>query len=161
MVIKEVKFSFDQYNSIDDLEKQDADLLGKAREATQDAYAPYSHFRVGACALLKNGKIVTGSNQENASFPAGICAERTLLSTASSLYPGVGIVTLAISYHNRNGKSDHPVSPCGICRQSLFEFQERTGGRIRIIMSGMEGPVRIIENANDLLPLVFSARDID
>ena len=154
------RFSFQVYDSIDELMKDDADLLRKARKVTQFAYAPYSNFKVGAYAKLVNGKAVSGSNQENAAFPAGICAERTLLSTASSLYPGVGIKTIAISYDNIKGKSTRPISPCGICRQSFFEFQERTKNPIRIILSGLEGKVQIIENAANLLPLVFGADDM-
>jgi cytidine deaminase len=82
------------------------------------------------------------------------------MSVASSLFPGVGIDTIAISYNNLNGKSDKPVSPCGICRQSFAEFQNRTKNPIRIILSGMEGKVQIIDNAAYLLPLVFSADDL-
>ena len=160
MKTQEVKFSFLLYESIDELNKEDADLLREARGVTKFAYAPYSNFKVGAFARLENGKTVSGTNQENASFPAGICAERTLLSTASSLFPGVGIDTIAITYDNLNGKSDKPASPCGICRQSLVEFQDRTKKPIRIILSGMEGNVQIIENASDLLPLVFGAGDL-
>jgi cytidine deaminase len=155
-----VKFSILLYDSIDELTTEDAMLLREARNVTQFAYAPYSNFKVGAFANLENGKTVSGTNQENASFPAGICAERTLLSAASSLYPGIGINTLAISYNNLNGKSDRPVSPCGICRQSLVEFQDRTKKQIRIILSGMEGKVQVIENVKDLLPLVFGADDM-
>jgi cytidine deaminase len=154
------KFDYKIYDSIDELNSEDAQLLREARNVTQFAYVPYSEFRVGAFAKLVNGKTVSGTNQENASYPAGICAERTLMSTASSLFPGVGIETMAISYHNLNGKSDRPISPCGICRQTLTEFQERTSHPIRIILSGMEGKVQIIENATDLLPLLFSADDM-
>ena len=157
---EEFKFNFQVYDSINELNKEDADLLKEARKVTQFAYVPYSNFRVGAFAKLVNGETVSGTNQENASYPAGICAERTLMSTASSLFPGVGIETIAISYNNMNGKSDRPVSPCGICRQSFAEFQERTKNPIRIILSGMEGKVQIIENAKDLLPLVFGADDM-
>ncbi len=160
MKTEEIKFSFSLYESIDELNKDDAELLRKARDVTKFAYAPYSNFKVGAFARLENGETVSGTNQENASFPAGICAERTLLSTASSLFPGVGIDTIAITYNNMNGKSDKPASPCGICRQSLVEFQDRTKRQIRIILSGMEGKVQIIENARDLLPLVFGADDL-
>ena len=160
MKTEEIKFSILLYDSIDELNGDDATLLREARKVTQFAYAPYSNFKVGAFAKLENGKTVSGTNQENASFPAGICAERTLLSTASSLFPGVGIDTIAISYNNVNGKSDRPVSPCGICRQSLVEFQDRTKKQIRIILSGMEGKVQVIENAKDLLPLVFGADDM-
>ena len=160
MKTEEVKFSILLYDSIDELNDEDAMLLREARNVTQFAYAPYSNFKVGAFAKLENGKTVSGTNQENASFPAGICAERTLLSTASSLFPGVGIDTIAISYNNLNGKSDRPISPCGICRQSLVEFQDRTKKQIRIILSGMEGKIQVIENAKDLLPLVFGADDM-
>lgn len=160
MKTEEFKFSISLYDSIDELNDEDALLLREARKVTQFAYAPYSNFKVGAFAKLENGKTVCGTNQENASFPAGICAERTLLSAASSLFPGIGIDTIAISYDNLNGKSDRPVSPCGICRQSLVEFQDRTKKQIRIILSGMEGKVQIIKNAKDLLPLVFGADDI-
>ena len=160
--MKNEKFSFKYlvYESIEKLTTEDAELLRHARKVTGQAYAPYSNFRVGAFAKLVNGKLVSGTNQENAAYPAGICAERTLMSTASSLFPGVGIKTIAISYDNLNGKSDHPISPCGICRQSFFEFQERTKNPIRILLSGLEGKVILIENAADLLPLVFGASDI-
>ena len=160
MKTEEVKFNISIFDSINELNSEDAFLLSEARKVTQFAYAPYSNFNVGAFAKLENGKTVSGTNQENASFPAGICAERTLLSTASSLFPAVGIDTIAISYNNLNGNSDRPVSPCGICRQSLVEFQDRTKRQIRIILSGMTGEVQIIENAKDLLPLVFGADDM-
>lgn len=153
-------FSYIVYESIEELEKQKAELLQQARKITENAYAPYSNFKVGAFAKLVNGKTVSGTNQENAAYPAGICAERTLMSTASSLFPGVGIETIAISYHNLNGRSDHPISPCGICRQSFYEFQERTQNPIRILLSGMTGKVFEIASAENLLPLVFGANDM-
>lgn len=155
-----VQINIIEYDSIDELNEDDASLLKEARKVTQYAYAPYSNFKVGAFAKLVNGKTVSGTNQENASFPAGICAERTLLSATASLFPGIGIETIAISYNNLNGESNKPVSPCGICRQSLFEFQQRTKNKIRILLSGMEGKVQLIENAQDLLPLVFCADDM-
>ncbi|MEP6584415.1 MAG: cytidine deaminase [Ginsengibacter sp.] len=157
---EEYKFHVLVYDSIDELNQSDAFLLSEARSVTQFAYAPYSGFQVGAVAKLVNGETVTGTNQENASYPAGICAERVLLSSASSQFPGIGIENIAIAYNNLKGKSDRPVSPCGICRQSFAEFQQRTGHQIRIILSGMEGKVQVIENASNLLPLVFSADDL-
>lgn len=160
MTNKEITTHIEVYNSIEELKNDDAFLLSEARAVTQFAYAPYSNFRVGAFARLMNGESVSGSNQENAAYPAGICAERTLLSTASSLFPGVGIESIAISYRNGQGKSDHPISPCGICRQTFIEFQKRTGHPIRVILGGIEGEVFIIENAKDLLPLVFDSGDM-
>jgi cytidine deaminase len=160
MIIEEFKFNIRSYDSIDELNEEDSQMLTEARNVTKYAYAPYSKFRVGAFARLINGQTLSGTNQENASYPAGICAERTLLSTASSLFPGIGIETIAISYNNTRGRSDTPISPCGICRQSLVEFQERTNTIIRLILSGLEGKVLVIENAANLLPLVFGANDI-
>ncbi len=131
-----------------------------ARRATEKAYAPYSQFRVGAAARLMNGEMLSGANQENAAFPAGLCAEGVLLATASSLYPGVPIDTLAVSYHNERGSSDRPISPCGICRQSLQEFEQRTGHPVRLIMGGLEGKVYIVPQAGLLLPLAFGPDEL-
>ncbi|NML21550.1 cytidine deaminase [Pseudoflavitalea sp. G-6-1-2] len=154
------QFSYQVYDSIDELNAEDAWLLNEAREVSQNAYAPYSNFLVGAVAKLANGEIVAGTNQENASYPAGICAERVLLSTASSLYPNVPVNTLAISYQQAEGLSDHPVAPCGICRQSLQEFESRVKQPIRLILSGMEGKVFVIEKASSLLPLAFTQSEL-
>jgi cytidine deaminase len=157
---KELRLFYEEYGSEKELAAGDAALLAAAREATVHAYAPYSHFRVGAAARLVNGVIVTGTNQENASFPAGICAERTLLSVAASQYPGVGIDTLAISYENENGPSDRPISPCGICRQSLQEFEQRTGRPMRVVLGGMEGKVLVLPESGLLLPLAFTSDEL-
>ncbi|MEO6327442.1 MAG: cytidine deaminase [Ginsengibacter sp.] len=146
-----------EYDSIEDLNENDAWLLNEARAITQFAYAPYSNFNVGAIAKLINGEIVSGTNQENASYPAGICAERVLLSSAASQNPGIAIETIAISYNNSKGKSNVPISPCGICRQSLAEHQQRFQKPVRLILSGREGKVFIIEDATQLLPLAFGA----
>lgn len=152
----EYRFPYEVYGSLTELPEQDAVLLQQARQVTATAYAPYSRFRVGAVARLANGEIVTGSNQENASYPAGICAERVLMSVAAARFPEVPIETLAVSYHNEQGKSDHPVSPCGICRQSLQEFEGRVGQPIRLVLSGMEGKVFVIPQSGYLLPLAFT-----
>ncbi len=157
---QKISFEFEVYASSDQLTKEDAALVAQAREVTSLAYAPYSSFQVGAVALLSNGKTVSGTNQENASYPIGICAERVLLSAVSSVYPGIPVETIAISYHNLNGKSDRPVSPCGICRQTMVEYQERLAHPIRLILSGMEGKVYVIPQADLLLPLGFSGDDI-
>ncbi len=156
----EYHFNFEVYDSIDELSEKDAWLLNEAREVTQHAYAPYSHFQVGAVARLDNGEIVAGSNQENASFPIGLCAERVLLAAAASIYPKVPIDTIAISYHNDNGESNHPITPCGICRQSLLEFESRVNHPIRMVLGGMEGKVYVIEKAAMLLPLSFTSSDL-
>jgi cytidine deaminase len=159
---KKYEFSYKILNDSKELDEKDTSLLEKARAVTDEAYAPYSKFHVGAAAMLVNGKIVTGTNQENASYPVGICAERSLLATAASNYPGVAIETMAVTYKNRNhpSKSNHPVSPCGMCRQTLQEFESRTNHPIRLILAGMEGDVFIIERSSQLLPLGFSSGEL-
>ncbi|HVU95558.1 MAG TPA: cytidine deaminase [Puia sp.] len=157
---KQFQIQFEEYDSAEGLPKEDAALLDLARNVTKDAYAPYSRFRVGAAARLSNGQIVTGTNQENASFPAGICAERTLLSVAASLCPGVPIESLAVSYDSERGASDRPISPCGICRQSLQEFEQRTGRSMRIILAGQSGKVLVLEGSATLLPFAFSSDEL-
>lgn len=157
---RQYNFSFEAYPSSEELSKQDAALLQKARAITANAYAPYSHFNVGAAALLANGEILTGTNQENASFPVGICAERTLLSAVSSVFPNTAIQTMAISYFNSKGNTNYPISPCGMCRQALAEYEERTQQPIRLILSGQEGEVLVISSAAQLLPLSFGKKDL-
>ena len=154
-------FDFEVYDSIDQLLPQDAQLLRDAQHATKIAYAPYSNFLVGAMALLANGKTIAGSNQENASYPVGLCAERVLLSAVSSVYPGVAIDTIAISYHNDQGKSDRPISPCGVCRQTLVEYENRFDHPIRLILGGEQGKIFIIPKASMLLPFGFSKEDME
>lgn len=132
-------------------------LLTAAKTALQDAYSPYSKFRVGAAILLANGKIVTGTNQENASYPAGLCAEGTALSVASSVYPGVMPLKIAVTAVSEKRPVEKPIAPCGICRQKLVEYEERFNHNIEIIMAGESGEVYIVDSVKDILPLHFSA----
>jgi cytidine deaminase len=148
---------FPDFNS---LEPEDANLLDAARKAAVYAYAPYSRFRVGAAVRLINGHIISGSNQENASFPAGICAERVTLSAASAAFPEVAISGLALTYINESGNTGSPISPCGICRQTLAEYEQRFSQPIRLILGGISGEIFIINRATDLLPLAFSSREL-
>lgn len=135
-------------------------LMETARAAVHHAYAPYSKFRVGAAIRLGNGEILSGSNQENASFPAGICAERVVLSAASASFPGVAVTDLALTYVNESGSGNRPISPCGICRQTLSEYEQRFAMPIRLILGGNSGEVFIVERATDLLPLAFSSQEL-
>jgi cytidine deaminase len=156
---KKFEFSYEVFNSIDELNEKDAELLRTARDITRQAYAPYSKFHVGAAARLSNGEMLTGTNQENASYPVGICAERVLLSTISSLHPDTSIDSMAVSYNSASIKSDHPISPCGMCRQFLQEYEQRVGS-IRLILGGMEGKIFIISSASLLLPLAFTSEEL-
>lgn len=155
-----IHFNIDEYDDISVLKKEDQTLLEHAKKAIANAYAPYSTFKVAAAARLKNGKILTGTNQENAVYPAGICAERTLLSTIASLFPGEAINSFAITYQKNKGESNSPISPCGICRQSLLEYEIRTNHPFKIILSGQKGKIIVVQSAKDLLPLGFSARNL-
>jgi cytidine deaminase len=157
---KKFEFDYKVYDDIGELDKADSVLLNKARSVTKLAYAPYSNFFVGAAAVLENGETVVGTNQENASYPVGICAERVLLGNAATMYPDVGITTLAISYASKTVKSDHPISPCGMCRQALLEYESRTAKSIRLILSGQQGKIILVHTVSSLLPFAFNKEEL-
>jgi cytidine deaminase len=161
-VMQENKFEFNYtvYKSSDELPQVLQDLLSRARQVTEQAYAPYSNFQVGAVARLSNGTVVTGSNQENASFPVGLCAERVLLASVASQFPRIPIETVAISYKSDHHSSDHPISPCGICRQSLQEYENRMAQPVQLVLGGLTGPVYVIDSASRLLPLAFTREEL-
>jgi len=151
------KFEF-EYDLLDDsnqLNKADQELLEAAKKATATAFAPYSNFKVGAAARLSSNAIIIGSNQESASFPVGICAERTLLNSVGSQFPNQTINTIAISYEPLGKPSVEPISPCGMCRQSLLDYENRFQSPIKIIMAGMSGKVMVLKSAIHLLPFGF------
>ena len=139
---------------LDVLSVADRELIEQAMKATDNAYAEYSHFYVGAALRLANGRIVIGSNQENAAFPSGLCAERTAVFSAQANFPDQSIEALALVARNDNGLIDNPVTPCGACRQVLLGVEERYGLPMRILMYGKSG-VYSVGSAKDLLPLSF------
>lgn len=149
------RFDYEVYTATADLGEPDRQLLQAAGKAAGNAYAPYSHFLVGAAARLENGETVTGSNQENASFPAGLCAEGVAMATAASLFPGIAIEAIAITCHPPDGSASDPISPCGICRQAMQEYRLRSGRPIRLIMSGAEEKIIVLDDASSLLPFAF------
>lgn len=138
----------------DELSDADRALVQAAQEATQRSYAPYSHFHVGAAARLDDGTVVTGSNQENAAFPSGLCAERTTLFYAGAQHPDRAVVALAIAAADANGLTPTPTPPCGACRQVMLETETRSGRPMRILLCGTQG-VYVIEGVSQLLPLTF------
>ena len=141
--------------AMDELSETDRLLVQKAQEATLRSYAPYSHFRVGASVQLEDGTIVTGTNQENAAYPSGLCAERTALFYANSQYPDQVVTALAIASRTENGTlCQSTISPCGACRQVMVETEKRFGKPIRILLCGTE-EIYIAESAQCLLPLSF------
>ncbi len=151
-----VQFSYQVFASLDALSIHDQALFIKAQDALALAHAPYSKFNVGAAAILENDEIIKGSNQENASYPIGICAERVLLSTASTLQSKVPIITMAITYHNERGGNNIPIAPCGMCRQAIAEYESIVNKPMRLILGGATGEIYVIEKAADLLPFGFS-----
>lgn len=139
---------------LDELTVADRELIERAMKATDNAYAEYSHFYVGAALRLANGRIVIGANQENAAFPSGLCAERTAVFSAQANFPDQSIDALALVARNDNELIDNPVTPCGACRQVLLGVEERYGLPMRIFMYGKSG-VYSVGSAKDLLPLSF------
>ncbi|MDI9342016.1 MAG: cytidine deaminase [Sediminibacterium sp.] len=152
-----VRTEIEVYASAEKLPKNDQLLLAKAKLAVKNAYAPYSHFQVGAAVRLQNGKIILGNNQENAAYPSGLCAERVAIFQAGALYPNVAVKSIAISCKSIIKPVLEPVTPCGACRQSIAEYELRSGKPIRIIMSGEKGAVYVVNSISSLLPLLFNA----
>lgn len=144
----------------DELSDQDKQLIDKAKEMTQHSYAPYSKFKVGAAALLANGAIVTGSNQENAAYPSGLCAERTTLFYANSQYPDQAVLTLAIAARTEQDFIDNPIPPCGACRQVILETETRYKHPVRILLYGKK-EIYLIKGIRNLLPLSFDGSEME
>ncbi|GCB35918.1 cytidine deaminase [Bacteroides faecalis] len=140
----------------DELNADDQKLIKTAMEATARSYAPYSHFSVGVAALLNNGTIVTGTNQENAAYPSGLCAERTTLFYANSQYPDQAVKVLAVAAKTEKDFIQTPIPPCGACRQVILETEKRYGQPIRILLYGKEC-IYEVKSICDLLPLSFDA----
>jgi cytidine deaminase len=154
-----IELGFKKYSSVDELPAKDQLLIQKAKDLAKSAYAPYSGFRVASVALMSDGTLVNGTNQENASYPIGLCAERVLLAAASSIAPGKSILTLAITYESDEVDSSAPVAPCGICRQSLLEFESRFDHPMRVLLAG-DLQVYEFESASLFLPLGFKPQHL-
>ena len=153
--MKDIELNFRmQFCQLEELADDDRQLMEKAIGATQNSYAPYSNFHVGACLRLADGREVIGANQENAAFPSGLCAERSAVFAAQSMFPEEAITALAIAARNENGLTAQPVSPCGACRQVILEMEDRYKQDVRILLYGTEG-VYVIPSVKSLLPLHF------
>lgn len=151
----EITTSISVYESIQELSKDVEALMKKAIEAKENAYAPYSKFKVGASILLENGLIVTGNNQENAAYPSGMCAERVAIWKVSSEYPTVKILKLAIAASSSSHILKEPVAPCGACRQTLSEYELKQKDKIEVYFMGEEGKIIKTDSVLDLLPIAF------
>ena len=143
-----------EYDSVEELSKEEQFLIQKSKDAVNNAYAPYSKFQVGAAVLLENGEIITGTNQENAAYPSGLCAERVAVFYANSKYPNVPVKAIAVTAFTNNHFVKTPIPPCGSCRQVLVETETRFNTPIKIYLVS-DSKITVINDAKDLLPLNF------
>ena len=145
-----------EYEAIDGLEAEDKVLALAAIEAMKSAYAPYSGFNVGAAVMFEDGEIIKGSNQENAAYPSGLCAERTALFYASASRPDKAIISIAIVAGQNGVLCATPATPCGACRQVMAQYQTKSGRPMRVLLVGADKIWRF-EKVDDLLPLIFDS----
>jgi len=153
MIERKIEIEY-QFVQLSELSKEEQDLVEKAKAATSNSYANYSHFNVGAACLLEDGKIIIGANQENAAFPSGLCAERTAVFAAQANHPELSIKTIAIAAKNSNGFLKDPISPCGACRQVILEIEDRYKHPVQILLYGTDG-IYCFKSIKDLLPFSF------
>lgn len=155
--MKEINITtrFSVFDSVDELPNDIHNLMEEAVAIRKNAYAPYSRFRVGAALLLDNGKIVLGSNQENAAYPSGLCAERVAIYQAGAIYPENKIVQIAISAASDTNTTASPIPPCGSCRQAIAEYEFKQEYPIEIYFMGEIGAVYKSDSLKNLLPFMF------
>ncbi len=152
--------SYTIYNNFSELSEEDQKLVEQAREACKTSYSPYSNFTVGAALLLEDGTIVPGSNQENAAYPAGLCAERVALFASGSIHPEKTIKKLAVAARRANTVDFLEASPCGSCRQVMLEFEGRQSQPIELIIRWGEDSYIKLESVSDLLPFSFTKTNL-
>jgi len=152
---KEIKINFEVIPSYDQLNDIEKTLFDKAKNIRQNAYAPYSNFLVGCALLLENGEIITGSNQENAAYPSGLCAERTTIFWTSANYPDTKIKKIFVIGGPKEGLSSTPIPPCGGCRQSILEYEAKQKDVIEIYFASPNGEIIKTKSVRDLLPFSF------
>ncbi|PAM92031.1 cytidine deaminase [Flavobacterium sp. IR1] len=150
--------SFLEYDSLTDLPQDIQSLMNQAVEVRKKAYAPYSKFRVGAALLLDNGKVIVGSNQENAAYPSGLCAERVAIFHAGSVYPEAKILKMAITAASDTNQTKAPIPPCGSCRQSIAEYEIKQETPIEIYFMGEIGTIYQSASLKNLLPFMFDKK---
>ena len=156
MTRKEINITYSEYASIEELSPEDRELALEAIEAMSGAYAPYSHFHVGAAVRMSNGQIVRGSNQENAAFPSGICAERTAMFAAGAKYRDKDMVSIAVAGGVYGKLGAEPATPCGACRQVMAQYQSKAGKPVSVIMVGAKR-IWKFDKVDDILPLIFDS----
>ncbi|PLX22511.1 MAG: cytidine deaminase [Marinilabiliales bacterium] len=152
---REIKSTITDYNSLAELDQKYQELVQKAKEAAETAYAPYSKFKVGAAVLLENGMVFQGNNQENAAYPSGICAERVAIFYANSKYPDVPIKAVAVTANTKNGFISEPIPPCGSCLQVMLESENRADKPIKVLLYG-KSKITVAEGIKQFLPFNFN-----
>jgi len=150
-----IEINLEVFESISDLPSSIQNLMNKAHEARENAYAPYSQFKVGAALQLESGEIILGNNQENAAYPSGLCAERVAIFHAGATHPNATITSMAISAKSLKNKVTSPVAPCGACRQVLAEYEVKQETFIPVYFMGESGKIVKAKSIKDLLPLIF------
>lgn len=155
--MKEIKIetTLEVFDGLEDLPTNIQQIMEEAIKARETAYSPYSKFNVGAAILLDNGEVISGSNQENASYPSGLCAERTAIFYAGAKYPNAKMLKMALTASSQNNITSNPIPPCGACRQSIAEYEIKQKLPIEIYFMGVEGKVIKSKSLANLLPLVF------
>ena len=149
---------FKVFDSVQELPNDIQDLMTQAIEVRKNAYAPYSKFRVGVAIFLDNGKTVQGSNQENAAYPSGLCAERVAIFYAGAVYPEAKILKMAITAASDSNQTTAPIPPCGSCRQSIAEYEIKQETPIEIYFMGEIGAIYKSESLKNLLPFMFDKK---
>lgn len=151
---------FYSFEELSQLPVEMIDVMKKAIEARENAYAPYSQFQVGAAVLLEDGTIIKGSNQENAAYPSGLCAERTAIFAAGANYPNHKIMAICISASSMLKDTMEPIPPCGACRQSLLEYENKQNQVIPVYFMGKYGNVIESPSVRNLLPFIFKENSL-
>ena len=150
-----IETEFDVYDTISELAMSVQNLIKKATEAREKAYAPYSQFLVGAALELENGEIILGNNQENASYPSGLCAERTAIYYAGAQFPNQKILRMAIVAGSTKNPTTKPIPPCGACRQALSEYEVKQNSEMELYFMGTSGQIAFSKSVENILPWVF------
>ncbi len=156
--ISKIEIELEVFKALSELPKDIQELMNKAQQARENAYAPYSHFRVGAALRLSSGEIVVGNNQENAAFPSGLCAERVAIFQAGAVFPKEEITAMAITARSLNHPVENPIPPCGACRQVIAEYELKQKSPIAIYFMGETGKIVKAASIKELLPLIFDGK---
>jgi cytidine deaminase len=155
MIKREITIKYCEYTAHELSEKQ-SNLINQSVKAQENSHSPYSNFRVGAAILLESGEIILGSNQENAAYPSGLCAERVAIFSCGAQHPKKKILAIAISASTSKFDLKEILAPCGACRQSMLEFEYKQKSNIKILLKGADRQVVEFASVKDLLPIPFN-----